>query len=77
MPRVYAHPFAALLWWYPVFLLLGGSLCHAQNTTTQSFNKAKQHMVEVFADHEITFYCGCAYAGTTVDHASCGYQPKK
>jgi len=77
MPRVYAHPFAALLWWYPVFLLLGGSLCHAQNTTTQSFNKAKKHMAGVFTGHETTFYCGCTYADTTVDHASCGYQPKK
>ena len=34
-------------------------------------------MREVFAGHERTFYCGCAYSGNTVDLQSCGYQPKK
>jgi len=34
-------------------------------------------MREVFAGHEQTFYCGCAYAENTVDLQSCGYQPIK
>jgi deoxyribonuclease-1 len=49
----------------------------AGNTTIQSFNKAKKLMRQVFAGHERTFYCDCAYDGTTVDVQSCGYQPKK
>jgi deoxyribonuclease-1 len=40
-------------------------------------NKAKNRAREVFAGHEHTFYCDCAYSGSTVDLASCGYQPKK
>ena len=48
-----------------------------RNTTIQSFNKAKKLMREVFAGHERTFYCGCAYGENTVDLQSCGYQPKK
>jgi deoxyribonuclease-1 len=34
-------------------------------------------MVDVFAGHETTFYCGCAYTGKEIDLSSCGYQPKK
>jgi deoxyribonuclease-1 len=49
----------------------------AQNTTNDSFNKAKKLMAQVFAGHETTFYCGCAYTGNQVNIASCGYQPKK
>jgi hypothetical protein len=49
----------------------------AGNTTIQSFSKAKKLMRQVFAGHERTFYCDCAYDGTTVDFQSCGYQPKK
>jgi hypothetical protein len=37
------------------------------NTTIQSFSKAKKLMRQVFAGHERTFYCDCAYDGTTVD----------
>jgi hypothetical protein len=33
----------------------------AQNTTIDSFNDAKKRMAQVFAGHEITLYCGCAY----------------
>ena len=47
------------------------------NTTIQSFSKAKKLMRQVFAGHERTFYCDCAYDGTTVDVQSCGYQPQK
>jgi deoxyribonuclease-1 len=49
----------------------------AGNTTIQSFSKAKKLMRQVFAGHERTFYCDCAYDGTTVDVQSCGYQPHK
>lgn len=37
------------------------------NTATQSFNKAKKLMREVFARHERTFFCGCAYGENTMD----------
>jgi deoxyribonuclease-1 len=68
-----------------VVVLQGGRVSpagsHAEatlgNTTTQSFNKAKKLMREVFAGHERTFYCGCAYSENAVDLQSCGYQPQK
>lgn len=47
------------------------------HTTIQSFNQAKNLAREVFAGHEHTFFCDCASRGTTVDLASCGYQPTK
>jgi deoxyribonuclease-1 len=47
------------------------------NTTIQSFGKAKKPMRRVFAGHARTFYCDCAYDGTTVEVQSCGYQPQK
>ena len=48
----------------------------AQNTTIESFSKAKRLAADVYAGHEQTFYCGCVYNGKTVDFASCGYIPK-
>ena len=33
----------------------------AQNTRIDSFNHAKKLLPQVFAGHEITFYCGCSY----------------
>jgi deoxyribonuclease-1 len=51
-------------------------LC-AQNTTIDSFNHAKKLLTQVFAGHETEFYCGCTYAGSEMNLASCGYQPKK
>ena len=62
---------------FVVFILGSISQAFAQNTTIESFNKAKKRMVEVFAGHETTFYCGCSYTGKDIDLASCGYQPKK
>jgi deoxyribonuclease-1 len=62
---------------FVVFILGSISQAFAQNTTIESFNKAKKHMVEVFAGRETTFYCGCSYTGKDIDLASCGYQPKK
>ena len=49
----------------------------AQNTTVQSFSKAKKLVAKVYAGHQTTFYCGCSYSGKQIDHASCGYKPKK
>jgi deoxyribonuclease-1 len=64
--------------WCLLFCILAStSPLFAQNTTNDSFNKAKKLMAQVFAGHETTFYCGCAYTGNEVDVASCGYQPKK
>lgn len=49
-------------------------------TDTQSFSSAKDDGWEIFASHQVSFYCGCAYerpdpdrAGVP-DHSSCGYQ---
>ncbi|MCZ6876162.1 MAG: endonuclease I, partial [bacterium] len=53
------------------------TVAFAQNTTIQSFSKAKKLAVQVYAGHETTFYCGCKYTGKVIDHASCGYKPKK
>lgn len=60
-----------------VLLLTSLLPAFAQNTTLDSFNSAKKLMEQVFAGHETTFYCGCAYTGSEVNLASCGYQPKK
>jgi hypothetical protein len=48
----------------------------AQNTTIESFSKAKKLTAGIYAGHEQTFYCGCTYSEKTVDFASCGYVPK-
>jgi deoxyribonuclease I len=48
-----------------------------QNTTIDSFNHAKKLMAQVFAGHETTFYCECAYTENEVDLASCDYLLKK
>src|SRR5688500_9907803 len=47
------------------------------NATMQSVSQAKKLMRQVFAGHEHTFYCDCAYSSTTVELQSCGYQPPK
>ena len=49
----------------------------AGNTAIQSFSKAKKLMRQVFAGHEQTFYCDCAYHENTVDLESCSYQSPK
>jgi deoxyribonuclease-1 len=77
MPRPTVDACARILISFSLLLLLGASLCSAQNTAIESFNQAKKHMAKVFAGHETTFYCGCAYTDKTIDHASCGYAPKK
>ena len=59
-----------------VFHTNAGSEAPAGNTAIQSFNKAKKLMRQVFAGHERTLYCGCAYRENTVDLQSCGYQPQ-
>lgn len=47
----------------------------AQNTTVETYQRAKRLMARVFAGNEVTLYCGCRYRGKSVDHASCGYEP--
>ena len=49
----------------------------AQNTRIDSFNHAKKLLTQVFAGHAIEFYCECSHAGSEVDLASCGSEPKK
>jgi deoxyribonuclease-1 len=58
-------------------VLLPATETFAQNTTNQSFSKAKKLAAKVYAGHQTTFYCGCAYTGKKVDLASCGYKVKK
>lgn len=45
-----------------------------------SFSKAKKLAVQVYKDHERTFYCGCTYTyqgkKLVPDAASCGYTPR-
>lgn len=48
----------------------------AQNTTIESFSRAKKLAAGIYTGHEQAFYCGCAYSGKTVAFASCGYTPK-
>ncbi len=46
-------------------------------TGHRDFANAKKILPIVFLQMERDFYCGCRYAGTTVDFASCGYVPRK
>ena len=73
MPRI----LLTILLFCPILILAVTSPSLAQNTTIESFSKAKRRAVEVFAGHETTFYCGCSYVGKEVDLASCGYQARK
>ena len=77
MPQIRPRTRVTIMLFCPLLILSGASSSLAQNTTIESFNKAKKRMVEVFAGHETTFYCGCSYTGKDIDLASCGYQPKK
>lgn len=48
------------------------------NTRNESFAQAKKTLLELWAGHFQTFYCGCAFNETKqIDLASCGYRPKK
>ena len=60
-----------------VLMLVSMLPAFAQNTTIDSFNRAKKLMAQVYVGHETEFYCGCTYAGNEIELASCGYQPKK
>ncbi|TXH91649.1 endonuclease [Thauera aminoaromatica] len=46
-------------------------------TGHRDFANAKKVLPVVYLAMERDFYCGCRYAGTTVDFASCGYVPRK
>lgn len=49
----------------------------AQN---ESFSQSKKELERIYADHAITFYCGCKYdkrkKGNMIDRSSCGYVPR-
>ena len=49
----------------------------AQN---ESFSQSKKDLERIYADHAITFYCGCKYdkrkKGNMIDRSSCGYVPR-
>lgn len=53
------------------------SLMAAQN---ESFSQSKKELERIYADHAITFYCGCKYdkhkKGNMIDRSSCGYVPR-
>lgn len=53
------------------------SLVAAQN---ESFSQSKKDLERIYADHSITFYCGCKYdklkKGNMIDRSSCGYVPR-
>jgi deoxyribonuclease I len=52
-------------------------LMAAQN---ESFSQSKKDLERIYADHAITFYCGCKYdkrkKGNMIDRSSCGYVPR-
>jgi len=51
-----------LLFIVPILLLtLIGTAFAAGNTSNDSFNRAKRHLSQVYADHRITVYCGASY----------------
>lgn len=42
-----------------------------------SFESAKSKARKIFADHQVTFYCGCDYKNEkSIDTSKCGYIPK-
>lgn len=49
----------------------------AQN---ESFSQSKKNLEQIYADHAITFYCGCKYdkqkKDNVIDRSSCGYVPR-
>lgn len=49
----------------------------AQN---ESFSQSKKDLERIYADHAITFYCGCEYEkrkkGNMIDRSSCEYIPR-
>jgi deoxyribonuclease I len=49
----------------------------AQN---ESFSQSKKELERIYADHAITFYCGCKYdkrkKSNMIDRSSCGYVPR-
>lgn len=46
----------------------------------ESFSQSKKDLERIYADHAITFYCGCKYdkrkKGNMIDRSSCGYVPR-
>lgn len=60
-----------------ILLAIVGSLFTDGIQPPDNFNAAKKVAREVYADEQVTFYCGCRYEGSRVDLASCGYKPRK
>jgi deoxyribonuclease I len=60
-------------------ILIGFTLSAQErgNTRIQNFRQAKKILANLYQNHRVTFYCGCSYSGKKVDHASCGYKPKR
>ena len=51
-----------ILLWLSTLPAHAESIAETGNTKIQSFNKAKKIlMTEVYADHRVTFYCGCPF----------------
>lgn len=72
-----------IVWdWYrsspPRLTHLGGQvvdLSSSGNRTIANFDEAKLHASKIYRGMQVTFYCGCSFAGQLVDHKSCGYMP--
>ncbi|WP_298624547.1 endonuclease [uncultured Legionella sp.] len=47
-------------------------LTNAGGASPANFSQAKKIAGEVFAQHPMTIYCGCAFRGKHIDLASCG-----
>lgn len=45
------------------------------NQNIMSFRTAKKYLKNIYADHQITFYCGCNYSVRGINYKNCPYIP--
>ncbi|MBK8014096.1 MAG: endonuclease [Deltaproteobacteria bacterium] len=56
---------------------VGTAQAGAANTGTTSFTQAKRHLETIYADHQVTLYCGCPYESrSSIDFTGCRYAPE-
>lgn len=85
MTRKYFNLYRSLL---STALFASALFSYTTNADVVSFRDAKKALKSVYADHQITFYCGCSYnqqrkpgsnnkTRLSPDWRSCGYKPRK
>lgn len=55
-------------------LILLPAIAFAEPAT---FAQAKRALAAIYADHPVTFYCGCTFNESGIDSASCGLVPRR